>query len=84
MCGGCVSSWDATLTLLQCGASYAQLTQTITFNNYRLLVETHLSTFELQKNVLLSWEITVGELWVPVPPFRVVNEENRLLVWYQF
>ena len=67
MCGGRIS-WDATLTLPQRGASYVQLTQTTTFNNYRLFIETHLSAFDLHKNVLLSGEITVSELWVPMSP----------------
>ena len=77
-------SWDATLTLPQCGGSYAQLTRTGTFHNYRLLIKAYLSAFELQENVLLSWEVTVGELWVSVPSFWGVDEENRILVWYQF
>ena len=77
-------SWATTLTLSQCGASYAQLTKTGTFHNYRLLIKAQLSAFELQENVLLSWEVIIGELWVSVPLFWGVNEEKRILVWYQF
>ena len=72
MCGGRVSSgdrvtsWDAILTLVRCGASYAQLT----LNNFRLFIETHVSAFELHENVLLPGEVIVTEFRVLISPRR--------------